>query len=256
MIVDVLEINEKLRRELTNLAVTLNGDKDKVNRMTQALLDEISPDFEKMRYVIESNKSEELQNLIHKLKPRYVYLGQDQAVEQMTQWQKEIQLFSSSNRNLEWLSYLQKIHELINNELNQIRLEQKAAPSAEQVKLPLAGKKVLIAEDDEVNAMVFELFIEELGGSVYKAIDGNQAVTLMSEHKPDLIFMDVHMPYFSGVEAIKLIRSKDLSVPIIALSASTRLHEKQQSLDAGATSFLTKPVKREAIQQVLFQYLS
>jgi len=256
MVVDILEVNKKLRRELTNLAATLDGDKDKVNRMTQTLLDDIAPDFEKLREAIENEKRDELLTLLHKLKPRYGYLGQDQAMEQMAQWENEARISNNGEKNLERFSYFKKINQLINDELRQIKLEQNTSSSAQHAKLPLSGKKVLVAEDDEVNAMVFELFIEELGGSVYRAIDGNQAAILTNEHKPDLIFMDVHMPYFSGVEAIKLIRSKNNTVPIISLSASTRLHEKQQSLDAGATSFLTKPVKREAIQQVLLQYLT
>lgn len=256
MTVDVSEVNKLLRKELANLSATLDGDHDRVNRMMQTLLDDISPDLQKLRNAIENEKREELLTLLHKLKPRYGYLGQDQAMKEMTHWENEIRVFSNGERNRERLNYFERINELITTELNQIMREQKTGLLGGEAKLPLAGKKVLVAEDDEINAMVFELFIEELGGVVYRAIDGNQAAMLTNEHKPDLIFMDVHMPYFSGVEAIKLIRSKNVTIPIISLSASTRLHEKQQSLEAGATSFLTKPVKREAIQQVLLQYLT
>lgn len=255
MIVDVSEIYRTLRRELANLSATLDGDHDRVNRMMQTLVDDLAPDFRKLRDAIENEKSGEVLTLLHKLKPRYGYLGQEQAMNEMTRWENEVRVFSNSDRNRERLNYFERINELITSELNQIRQEQNAFAGPEG-KLPLAGKKVLVAEDDEINAMVFELFIEELGGVVYRAIDGNQAAMLTNEHQPDLIFMDVHMPYFSGVEAIKLIRSKNVTIPIISLSASTRLHEKQQSLEAGATSFLTKPVKREAIHQVLLQYLT
>jgi CheY-like chemotaxis protein len=256
MKVDISEIKEKLRRELANLTATFDGDKKKVNRMTQSILDDIAPDFEKLRYSISNEKSEELLTLLHKLKPRYGYLGQDRAMDEMAQWENEIRVLNDNDKNLRRLNYFEKVNELITKELTQIKLEQTAGLPTEQATLPLIGKKVLVAEDDEVNAMVFELFIEELGGSVFRATDGNQAVLLTSEHQPDLIFMDVHMPYFSGVEAIKLIRLKNATIPIISLSASTRLQEKQQSLDAGATSFLNKPVKREAIHQVLLMYLT
>jgi CheY-like chemotaxis protein/HPt (histidine-containing phosphotransfer) domain-containing protein len=256
MVIDKLEIKNKLRAELASLALTLDGNTDKVNRMTQSFLDETAPNFILLRNAIENEKKEELLALLHKLKPRYSYLGLDILMNEMNQWEFETRLNNSKHKNLERLNYFESMNELISTELNQIKLEQATELSAEQSKLPLTGKKVLIAEDDEVNAMVFELFIEELGGTVFKATDGNEAVRLNNEHNPDLIFMDVHMPYFSGVEAIKLIRSKNSAIPIISLSASTRLQEKQQSLDAGATSFLTKPAKREAIQQVLLQYLS
>ncbi|MFM9838598.1 MAG: response regulator [Cyclobacteriaceae bacterium] len=256
MVIDKLEIKNKLRAELASLALTLDGNTEKVNRMTQSFLDETAPNFTLLRNAIENNMKDELLALLHKLKPRYSYLGLDILMNEMSQWEFDTRLDNNKHRNLDRLNYFESMNELISTELNQIKLEQTTELSAAQTKLPLTGKKVLIAEDDEVNAMVFELFIEELGGTVLKATDGNEAVRLTNQHSPDLIFMDVHMPYFSGVEAIKLIRSKNFTIPIISLSASTRLQEKQQSMDAGATSFLTKPAKREAIQQVLLQYLS
>jgi CheY-like chemotaxis protein/HPt (histidine-containing phosphotransfer) domain-containing protein len=255
MVLDKAQIKGKLRTELAILTLTLNGNTEKVNQLTQTFLDETTLHFELLREAIEKGSTDNLLALLHKLKPRYSYLGLDNLMDEMSQWEREVGVVSSTEKNLERINYFESMNELISTELNEIKLEQTLKSSAEQTTLPLTGKKVLIAEDDEVNAMVFELFIEELGGTVLKATDGNEAVRLTNEHNPDLIFMDVHMPYFSGVEAIKLIRSKNLAIPIISLSASTRLHEKQQSLDAGATSFLTKPAKREAIQQVLLQYL-
>jgi CheY-like chemotaxis protein len=258
MIVDKLEIKNKLRTEIAILLLDLDGDRRIVNQVIQSFLDETAPDFMFLRDAIEKEKKDRLLALLHKLKPRYGYLGLDNLMNEMNQWEIEVRLAANANKddNLEKLTYFEKVNELISNELNQIKLEQTAALPGEQAKLPLTGKKVLIAEDDEVNAMVFELFVEELGCTVFKAADGNEAERLTKEHEIDLIFMDVHMPHFSGVEAIKLIRSLNYNIPIISLSASTRLHEKQRSLDAGATSFLAKPVKREVIHQVLLQYLS
>jgi CheY-like chemotaxis protein len=208
-----------------------------------------------LREAIEKGSTDNILALLHKLKARYSYLGLDNLMDEMSQWERETGVVSSTEKNLERINYFESMNKLITTELNEIKLEQTLKASGGSATLPLTGKKILIAEDDEVNAMVFELFIEELGGTVLKATDGNEAVRLNNEHSPDLIFMDVHMPYFSGVEAIKLIRAKNATIPIISLSASTRLQEKQQSLDAGATSFLTKPAKREAIQQLLRQYL-
>jgi CheY-like chemotaxis protein len=129
-------------------------------------------------------------------------------------------------------------------------------PSIPDPSLPIFGKKILIAEDDEVNAMIIGQFVEELGGQVLKASDGNEAVTIAAAQKPDIIFMDIHMPYFSGIEAIKKLRSENFMAPIISLSASSRLLEKQQSSDAGATGFLNKPAKRELIHKILLKYLA
>ena len=121
--------------------------------------------------------------------------------------------------------------------------------------LPLWKKKVLIVDDDEVNSTVIGDFAEELGAIVMKAVDGYEAIQCAIENAPDFIFMDLHMPYFGGIESIQLLRQKKIVAPIIALSASTRLHEKQQSIEAGATDFITKPAKREVIHHVLLNYL-
>lgn len=117
------------------------------------------------------------------------------------------------------------------------------------------SRLVLIAEDDEVNAMVFETFIAEYGYQSIVVKDGHEAVRQALERLPDLIFMDVHMPFFSGLEAIKELRGKGFTNPIISLSASTRLNEQKESLEAGANQFLTKPTKIENIIATLTKYL-
>jgi two-component system chemotaxis sensor kinase CheA len=139
----------------------------------------------------------------------------------------------------------------------QVKSDQsfEASKSLEDRIRPYAGKLVLVAEDDEVNAMVFVLFIREKGADAIIATDGLQALTLAKQKKPDLIFMDVHMPFFSGLDAIKEIRNVDCQCPIVSLSASTRLNERQNSLDAGASEFLVKPVNRDAIDRILERYL-
>jgi CheY-like chemotaxis protein len=259
MAVDKIEIGNKLKRELASLTLTFNGNKEKVDSMVRSFLEETPRHFVLLHDSIVKEKKEELLALLHKLKPRYSYLGLDDLMIEMNEWENEVRAtldFNKSKENsLQKFEYFEKMNQLISSELAQTGLTEGGQANS-KMNLPLTGKKVLIAEDDEVNAMVFELFIEELGGITLKATDGNQAVQLATQHHHDLIFMDVHMPYFSGVEAIKLLRAKNFTIPIISLSASTRLQEKQQSLDAGANSFLTKPAKREAIQQVLLQYLS
>jgi CheY-like chemotaxis protein len=258
MLVDKIEIGNKLKNELASLTSTFDGNKEKVSSMVHSFQEETPLQFALLHENIVKEKKEEILALLHKLKPRYSYLGLDDLMIEMGEWETEVRALDakkSKENSLRKFEYFEKMNQLISSELAQAELSLDGHAHS-TTNLPLTGKKVLIAEDDEVNAMVFELFIEELGGTTLKATDGNQAVQLAIQHQPDLIFMDVHMPYFSGVEAIKLLRTKNFNIPIISLSASTRLHEKQQSLDAGANSFLTKPAKREAIQQVLLQYLS
>jgi CheY-like chemotaxis protein len=255
MATDRMEVKKKLKEELANLTLTLDGNKEKVDAMVRSFLDETPADFASLRESIKNEKKDDLLSLLHKLKPRYGYLGFDNLMRELNDWEKEARITFNTKKNEERFQYFEDMNTLIINELAQNGTEQEGIFSPALAKLPLSGKKVLIAEDDEVNAMVFSLFIEELGGVAIKAADGHEAVRQVTENTPDFIFMDIHMPYFSGVEAIKLLRSKRISIPIIALSASTRLQEKQQSLDAGATGFLTKPAKRDIIHEVLLKYL-
>lgn len=130
-----------------------------------------------------------------------------------------------------------------------------AAVASSNLSLPLSGKTVVIAEDDEVNSMVFDLFVKELGADTVIARDGNEAVKFCLDKNPALIFMDVHMPFFSGIDAIRHLRQKGVVCPIVSLSASTRLNEREQSLLAGANEFLIKPANRNAIRQTLIKYI-
>lgn len=188
---------------------------------------------------------------IHKIKTRFGYLGHDTFVSELTNWENHLQHALSIVPQRE-LEYADEFDKLVNAYIAQLQ----ATPQFQQLQkavgaTPLGGRKILVAEDDEINALVLEMFVKELGGSVIKVTDGYKAVHVAAEQQPDMIFMDVHMPVFSGLDAIRAIRRQGHRGPIISLSASTRLAEREQSLEAGADDFLIKPTSREAIQRVL-----
>lgn len=112
-------------------------------------------------------------------------------------------------------------------------------------------KKVLIAEDDALSASVLEALFEEAGVETLLAHDGLQAGRLAKETRVDVIVMDIHMPYFNGVEAIRLLRAQNIHTPIVAVSASSALQEREQALQAGATIFLKKPIARGDFDRIL-----
>lgn len=190
--------------------------------------------------------------IVHKISPRFSYLGADSTAADLYDWESSLRAQKATENEFEILERFETITSQMIAEL----VGWLADPIHKKVEMPLAGKTILVAEDDEINALVFELFAKELGCDVIKVTDGNQAVKATLEKNPDLIFMDVHMPFFSGLDAIRTIRGKGIECPIISLSASTRLNEKQNSLDAGANDFLVKPAKRENITTLLLKYLS
>lgn len=249
-----IEVKSKVEGGLRALSLTLDGNGEKISFMVNAFIQETPGHFSLLRQVIETQNRKEVQEHLHKLKARYGYFGLTDLMNEMDNWEIALGEPIDHKINLDRLAYFEKLNTEIMTILKQT--DYLKGQQTESVDLlPLQGKCVLVAEDDEINAMVFNLFIEELGGQVIQAADGHEAVRRVMEHSPDFIFMDIHMPYFSGIEAIKLLRSKNVSIPIIALSASTRLQEKQQSLDAGATDFLTKPAKRDVIREMLLKHL-
>ena len=112
----------------------------------------------------------------------------------------------------------------------------------------LQGKRILLAEDTEANAMVTSAFLREWGVEMIRAHDGKEAVDIVSKSpikEFDAILMDVQMPNMDGYEATKLIRKlpnkASAGIPIIALTASVFDEDKKAAKDAGMNAHLCKP---------------
>jgi CheY-like chemotaxis protein len=118
-------------------------------------------------------------------------------------------------------------------------------------------RKILVVDDKSHNRMVLLNMLEPLGFEVSLAEDGGEAIRLVTEFKPDLILMDLVMPGVNGFDASRTIRqSPDAAhIIIIAVSASVFESEKEKSHVAGCHDFLPKPVKEEALLQMLADYL-
>ncbi|PZR10425.1 MAG: hypothetical protein DI539_21200 [Flavobacterium psychrophilum] len=247
-------LKQLIHIELENLLSLLGDDRKKVGEMVRVFMDETPTHFEEIRKHIQDGNLKEASELVHKVKTRYGYIGLDGVTEELTNWESELSMKNKMDHTLT-IGRFEQINEEI---IAELKVSRFYIPPIEKMNdaFPLAGKLVLVAEDDEINAMVFELFIKENGATVLIANDGNQAIKLALEKSPDMIFMDVHMPFFSGLDAIRELRNRGLTCPIISLSASTRLDERKNSIEAGANDFLIKPAKRESIKKALFTYLN
>jgi CheY-like chemotaxis protein len=117
---------------------------------------------------------------------------------------------------------------------------------------------LLIAEDDAGNMDVFSTYLENFGFRCVWAKNGAEAVQYAQREKPVLILMDIQMPVMDGLEAIGLIRQNpDLQfIPIIALTAMAMLGDKERCLEAGATDYVSKPVKLKELLATIRKYLN
>ena len=122
-------------------------------------------------------------------------------------------------------------------------------------KYPLHSKKVLLVEDNNINAEVFTSFLEEWGCHCTVAVNGAQAVLQVHDEHYDGVLMDIHMPVLNGNLATSKIREFNPTIPIIALTASTREEDIREALRAGVNDYLLKPVSSVSLFNLLVKYL-
>ena len=124
----------------------------------------------------------------------------------------------------------------------------------------IAGMRVLLVEDNEINCEIVEYMLEEAGATVVTANDGKAAVDVFESSDPgsiDCVLMDLMMPVMSGYEATRVIRSLNRpdakTVPIIALSANAFEEDVALAKDAGMNEHLAKPVDFKKMFRVMSQ---
>jgi two-component system chemotaxis response regulator CheY len=102
--------------------------------------------------------------------------------------------------------------------------------------------KIVIADDDSTTRYVLRLLLQEqLFNVVGEADDGEKAVELCAAHKPNIAFIDIHMPKMSGHAAAQQIRQQSPQTSIIMVSALSTLDNVRQAMEAGASGFVVKP---------------
>jgi len=123
------------------------------------------------------------------------------------------------------------------------------------------GARILVAEDNAVNQHVAKGMLEWLGHRVDIVENGREALAALELADYDLVLMDVHMPVMDGYEAARCIRARDGSscrnaaVPVIALTANALSGDREACLVAGMTDYLSKPITRESLAEVLARNL-
>ena len=104
----------------------------------------------------------------------------------------------------------------------------------------MAGKKVLVVDDDAKTVELVRLYLDREGYQVLIAYDGVEALRLARESYPDLIVLDLMLPDIDGLEVCRTLR-RESDVPIIMLTARTTDQDKLTGLDLGADDYVTKP---------------
>ena len=138
--------------------------------------------------------------------------------------------------------------------------EQKdtSAQGAELIK----GKRILLAEDNDLNAEIALFILRNMGLEVERVEDGAQCVSTLEQQPAgtyDLIFMDVQMPKMDGYTATQNIRALDekekAAIPIVAMTANAFAEDRERALAAGMNGHIAKPIDVKKLEQVLVKLL-
>lgn len=129
-------------------------------------------------------------------------------------------------------------------------------------KKSLSGTKILLAEDNDLNAEIAVELLQEEGCTVDRAKDGVECVDMLEKAVNgtyQLILMDIQMPVMNGYDAAKKIRRMDdlpkAEIPIIAMTANAFSEDKQAALDAGMNDHVSKPINRNILVPTIQKYL-
>ncbi|HJJ48290.1 MAG TPA: response regulator [Methanocorpusculum sp.] len=123
----------------------------------------------------------------------------------------------------------------------------------------LAGRRVLVVEDNEMNREIAVDILEEADMTVETAEDGSVAVNMVKEKGPayyDFVLMDIQMPVMDGYEATRRIRKMDgfADLPVIAVSANAFEEDRKASLEAGMNDHVPKPINVNVLMQTMAKY--
>ena len=131
----------------------------------------------------------------------------------------------------------------------------------EKISDSILGKRVLLAEDNELNAEIAMTVLKENGLKAERAANGKQCMEMlkkMPEDYYDMILMDIQMPEMDGYEATKLIRNLDdarADIPIVAMTANAFEEDRQKALESGMNAHVSKPVDMNMLFKVMTQIL-
>ena len=139
---------------------------------------------------------------------------------------------------------------------SQLVISARTQPASERL-AQLAGARVLLVEDNELNQQLAVELLEERGIQVTVAEHGEMALNCLARDRFDLVLMDIQMPVMDGYEATRRIRlmSEHKALPIIALTAHAMAEERARCLQAGMNDVLTKPVDPIDLNTLLVRFL-
>ncbi len=244
----VLILFEKLFSRHGVKVRTFDNGKDAIEylehnrKIALMVLDLLMPDVDGFQVLQKMKSSEKTKDI-----PVVIYTG------------KKLTAKDRSRLSHHYELLLEKTHETPKTLLNQ--LNNLVAHQADKVEKKPArksvGGKILLAEDDPSGQKLMRHLLNQLGYAVDLAGTGKEVLQNLDKNAYDIILMDMEMPVMDGFTATREIRkNKDYDdLPIIALTAHAMKEHRKKTMEAGCTDYISKPVNREKLQELLQQYI-
>ncbi|HJP22157.1 MAG: response regulator [Alphaproteobacteria bacterium] len=120
------------------------------------------------------------------------------------------------------------------------------------------AKTILIVEDNELNMKLFHDLLEAHNYDTLQTRDGNEALELAREHRPDLILMDIQLPGVSGLEVTRQIKADDelKSIPIIAVTAFAMKGDEDRIREGGCEAYIAKPIRIDELVATVQKFIN
>ncbi len=105
------------------------------------------------------------------------------------------------------------------------------------------SKRILVVEDQEDNRAILRDLLQSVGYELVEAVNGEEALSIALEHKPDLILMDIQLPVVDGYEATRRIKAEPAlrGIPVIAVTSYALSGDEEKAREAGCDDYVTKP---------------
>jgi twitching motility two-component system response regulator PilG len=132
---------------------------------------------------------------------------------------------------------------------------QAAEGSAQPINLNV---KVMVIDDSKTIRRSAEMLLKKVGCEVITAIDGFEALAKITEHKPDIIFVDIMMPRLDGYQTCALIKNNQTfkATPVIMLSSKDSIFDRARGQIVGSEEYLTKPFSKEDLINAITAYVA
>ena len=145
-------------------------------------------------------------------------------------------------------------HEVISEEEEEKSINYNKTNSSDD----FSNKKILVVEDNRINMLLIKTLLKSIlpGSIILESSDGIKAIKMYKKEKPDLILMDIQMPIKNGYQTTAEIKNlkRYNKTPIIALTAGTLLGEKEKCLEFGMDDYISKPILKSKLEEVLYKW--